>query len=155
MPGVGKSTVLSLLEQRDYRAVDTDLGWWIENAPLPGGTGTEPQWREDRIEALIAEHERSGEPLFIAGTVVNQGAFYPRFAEIILHSAPLPVMLERIEARSTNPFGKTPEERERIIADTAEIDPLLRSSATVELDTRRPIAETVDRLAALGGSENG
>ncbi|WP_031469259.1 AAA family ATPase [Sciscionella sediminilitoris] len=155
MSGVGKSTVLGLLERRGYRVVDTDLGGWIEDAPLPGGTGMEPQWREDRIEALIAEHERSGEPLFIAGTVVNQGVFYPRFAEIVLLSAPLPVMLERIEARGTNPFGKTSGERERIIADTAEIEPLLRSSATVELDTRRPITETVDRLAALAGSGNG
>lgn len=50
-----------------------------------------------------------------------------------------------------NPFGKTAQERDRIVADTAEVEPLLRSSATVEIDTRRPLAEVVDRLATLVG----
>jgi hypothetical protein len=111
----------------------------------------EPQWREDRIDALIAEHERSGQPLFIAGTVWNQDKFYPRFDEVVLLSAPMAVMLDRIAHRDTNPFGKTDEERDRIVADTAEVEPLLRSSATAEIDTRTPLAEVVDQLAALAG----
>jgi dephospho-CoA kinase len=151
MSGTGKSTALDRLEQRGYRAVDTDVGGWIEDVPLPEGTGVEPQWREDRIDALITEHERSGEPLFIAGTVWNQARFYRRFDEIVLLSAPAEVMLERIAARDTNPFGKTAGERDRIVADTAEVEPLLRSSATVEIDTRKPLTEVVDQLAALAG----
>ena len=151
MSGTGKSTALNRLEERGYRVVDTDFGEWIEQVDLPDGTGTEPQWNEDRIDALIAEHERSGEPLFISGTVWNQGKFYPRFAEVVLFSAPLAVMLERIATRDTNPFGKSPEERARIVEDKAEIEPLLRASATVELDTRRPIAEVVSELAAFAG----
>lgn len=151
MSGTGKSTVSRRLAQRGYRAVDTDFGQWVEEVPRPDGTGTERQWREDRVDALIADHERSGEPLFIAGTVWNQGAFYPRFDEIVLLSAPLAVVLDRVANRDTNPFGKTADERERIIADTARIEPLLRSSATIEIDTREPLAEVVDRLAALAG----
>jgi shikimate kinase len=111
----------------------------------------EPRWREDRMDALLAEHERSGESLFIAGTVSNQGRFRPRFDEVVLLSAPLAVMLDRIANRDTNPFGKTADERERIVADTTEIEPLLRSSATIEIDTRKPLAEVVDQLAALAG----
>ncbi|GAA3004893.1 AAA family ATPase [Actinokineospora diospyrosa] len=147
MSGVGKSTALGELRLRGYRAVDTDHGEWIED--LPWLTGTEPQWRVDLIEALIAAHERSGEPLFLAGTVRNQVRFYPRFAEVVLLSAPLEVMLERVAARSGNDFGKSAEERARIVADTAAVEPLLRSSATVEIDTRAPLAEVVDRLVAL------
>jgi shikimate kinase len=151
MSGTGKSTALSRLEQRGYRVVDTDFGGWIEDVPRPDGVGVEPQWREDRIGALIADHERSGEPLFIAGTVWNQGKFYPRFDEIVLLSAPMAVMLDRIANRDTNPFGKTAEDRERIVADTTEIEPLLRPSATIEIDTRKPLADVVDQLAALAG----
>jgi shikimate kinase len=81
--------------------------------------------------------------------VWNQHRFYPRFADVVLLSAPLEVMLERIAGRDSNPFGKSPEERDRIVADTAEVEPLLRSSATVEIDTRRPLAEVVNQLAAL------
>jgi shikimate kinase len=148
MSGTGKSTALGQLARRGYRVVDTDVGGWTEEVPLPGG-GVEPWWREDRIDALIAEHERSGEPVFIAGTVRNQVRFYPRFAQVVLFSAPLEVMLRRIAERDTNPFGKTPGDRDRIVADTAEVEPLLRASATVEIDTRAPLAEVVDQLTAL------
>jgi dephospho-CoA kinase len=142
MSGTGKSTVLAALALRGYRVVDTDYGDWIAD-------GAEPLWREDRIDALLAEHERSGEPLFIAGTVRNQGVFYPRFAEIVLLSAPVPVMLDRIAHRDTNPFGKTTEQRARIVADTAGVEPLLRASATTEIDTRKPLTDVVEQLAAL------
>jgi hypothetical protein len=152
MSGTGKSTVLDRLGQRGYRVVDTDVGGWVEDVPVSDGAGWEPQWREDWIDALIAEHELSGEPLFLAGTVSNQGTFYPRFAEVVLFSAPLDVMLDRIARRDTNPFGKTAAERNRIVADTAAIEPLLRASATMEIDTCRPLAEVVDQLAALVGS---
>ncbi|HVV23290.1 MAG TPA: AAA family ATPase [Pseudonocardiaceae bacterium] len=149
MSGTGKSTVLERLEQRGYRVVDTDYGDWIEHAPRRDGV--ERQWREDRIDALIAHHERSGEPLFIAGTVWNQGRFRSRFTDVVLLSVPVAVLLHRIAHRDTNPFGKTAEERARIIADTAEIEPLLRASATVEIDARRPLVDVVDQLAALAG----
>jgi dephospho-CoA kinase len=151
MSGTGKSTALDRLAQRGYRVVDTDFGEWIRDVPRLDGNGMEPQWREELIDALIADHERSGEPLFIAGTVWNQGRFHPRFDEIVLLSAPLAVILDRIANRDINPFGKTADERDRIMADTTEIEPLLRSSATVEIDTRRPLAEVVDQLAALAG----
>jgi dephospho-CoA kinase len=150
MSGTGKSTVLRRLAALGYDVVDTDEEGWIEEVPGPGD-GLERQWREDRIDALIARHERSGRPLFLAGTVWNQYRFRPRFAEVVLLSAPLEVMLRRIAGRDTNPFGKTREERERIVADTREVEPLLRSAATREIDTRRPLADVVNDLAALVG----
>lgn len=151
MSGTGKSTALAGLGRLGHRVVDTDVGGWTEDIARPDSSGTERLWREDRIDALITDHERSGAPLFLAGTVPNQVRFYPRFTEIVLLSAPLDVMLGRVAARTTNPFGKTAGERERIAADTAEVEPLLRTAATIEIDTRRPLAEVVDRLAALAG----
>lgn len=143
MSGAGKSTVLAHLAARGYRVVDTDVGGWIEEVD------GEPLWREDRIDALLTE--RPGEPLFVAGTVRNQGRFYPRFAEVVLLTAPLAVLLDRVATRDTNTFGRSAAERARIVADTAEVEPLLRASATVVLDTRLPVTEVVDRLAALAG----
>ncbi|USX55831.1 shikimate kinase [Lentzea sp. HUAS12] len=144
MSGAGKSTALEALAQRGYRTVDTDYGDWIDR------TG-EPRWREDLVDALIAGHERSGEPLFLAGTVVNQAGFRARFDEVVLLSAPIATLLDRVATRTTNPFGGTEEDRERIIADTREVEPLLRASATVEIDTRLPPDVVADRLAALAG----
>jgi dephospho-CoA kinase len=141
MSGSGKSTVLAALTTRGFRTLDTDYGEWIDER------GGERLWRVDRIDALLAE--TSDGPLFVAGTVANQGRFYPRFAEIVLLSAPMPVLLDRIATRTNNSFGRTAAERARIIADTAAIEPLLRARATVEIDTRAPLTEVVDRLARL------
>lgn len=149
MSGTGKSTVLNLLSEQGFQVVDTDIGDWIEEAPGPDGDGVERQWREARIDALLTEHERSGEPLFVGGTVRNQYKFYPRFDHVVLLSAPLEVMLDRIAARDTNPFGKTVEERERIAADTIHVVPLLRAAATVEIDTSRPLTDVIAQLARL------
>jgi shikimate kinase len=151
MSGTGKSTVLHWLERRGYRVVDTDAGDWIEDRLLPDTGCIERHWREDRVDELIAEHELSDEPLFIAGTVINQGRIYPRFAEVVLLSVPLEVMIERVASPDTNPFGKTAQERDRIVADACEVEPLLRTSASLEIDTRRPLADVVDQLAALVG----
>ncbi|MFI2230540.1 AAA family ATPase [Nocardia testacea] len=151
MSGTGKSAALLALEERGYRVVDTDYGGWTENVSGFDGRASEPQWHEARIDLLIADHERSGEPLFIGGTVSNQVEFYPRFDEIVLLTAPVHVILDRVAHRQTNPFGKAPAERDRIAADTAEIEPLLRSVATVEINTCRPLSEVVEHLASLAG----
>jgi shikimate kinase len=140
MSGTGKSTVLAELERRGHRVVDTDHGDWIDRS------GPEPLWREDRITALL--DERGDGTLFIAGCVVNQGRFADRFAAVVLLSAPEEVILERIAQRTTNPFGKRPEERARIVSDLHEIEPLLRRGATAEIDTRRPIGEVADLVEA-------
>ncbi len=144
MSGTGKSTALNALARKGFCTVDTDTGDWIAE-----DQDVERHWRPDRIDALITEHERSGEPLFIAGTVWNQQDFYPRFDHIVLLSAPIDVILDRLATRDTNDFGKDPGERQRVVADTEEIEPLLRESATVEIDTGQPLADVVAKLENL------
>jgi dephospho-CoA kinase len=146
MSGTGKSAALAELESRGHRVVDTDYGDWIEDALLPDGS-IEPLWNEKRIDALLSEH--SDGALFIVGTVANQGRFYPRFDAVVLLSAPLDVILERVATRETNPFGRTDAEREKIADDLAAFEPLLRAGATVEIDTRRPLGEVVDELESI------
>ena len=72
--------------------------------------------------------------------MANQGRFYDRFDAVVLLSAPADVMLERIDARTDNPFGKSAEERAQVLADLAEVEPLLRAGCTHELDASRPLA---------------
>ena len=67
---------------------------------------------------------------------------------MVLLSAPRAVMLARIAARSTNSFGQNEAERDRILADLAEVEPRLRRSATVEITTDRPLADVVSAVEA-------
>lgn len=143
MSGTGKSSALAELERRGHRIVDTDYGGWIEGEP-------EPLWREDRITDLLDEH--GDETLFISGCVANQGKFYERFDAVVLLSAPADVVLERVAGRTTNDFGTSDAERERILSDLAAVEPILRRGATAEIDTRAPLDEVVDALERIASS---
>jgi hypothetical protein len=59
------------------------------------------------------------------------------------------VILDRIARRTTNDYGKTPLERAMIVADLAEVEPLLRQGCTHELDASRPLDEVVADLIAI------
>jgi RNase adaptor protein for sRNA GlmZ degradation len=144
MSGTGKSAVLAELEGRGHRAVDTDYGDWIDKS------GPEPLWREDRIAALLDAKDEGN--LFVAGCVANQGQFYPRFDAVVLLSAPLGVILARVASRESNDFGKTDLERERIVRDLEQVEPLLRAGATNEIDTRAPLADVADELERVADS---
>jgi dephospho-CoA kinase len=138
MSGVGKSTVLMELARRGFSVVDTDDAGWIHTVD------GEPLWREPLIDALL-DRRRDG-PLFVQGTVANQGRFYERFDAVVLLSAPTDVVFDRLARRRNNPFGKTRAERERIADDIAHVEPLLRQASTHEIDTNRPLAEVTAAL---------
>jgi hypothetical protein len=58
--------------------------------------------------------------------------------------------LSRIDSRTSNPYGKTGDERELILRNLSEVEPLLRATCTHEIDTTRPIGDVVARLAEIG-----
>jgi dephospho-CoA kinase len=144
MSGTGKSSALAELARRGHRVVDTDYGGWTEDVASPDAQRSERLWREDRIDALLAEHD--GEALFVSGCVANQGKFYPRFDAVVLLSAPVDVILDRVAGRDTNDYGKSDRERELIVEDLRTVEPLLRAGATAEIDTRASLDEVVDEL---------
>ncbi len=148
MTGTGKSAALAELGRRGHRVVDTDYGGYSEQVPSSREEGLEQLWLEDRIEALLDRHDEG--VLFLSGCVSNQGKFYPRFDAVVLMSAPADVILERVAARETNDFGKSAADRRRILHDLATVEPLLRASATAEIDTRAPLDESSESSSASG-----
>ena len=147
MSGTGKSTVLAELARRGHRIVDTDEEGWSEQVSLPDESGREQLWVEDRMEALLAEKMEG--LLCVAGCTSNQSKFYDRFDAVVLLTAPTHVLLERIATRSTNPFGKDPVERARILEDIVTAEPQLRRIAALEISTDAPLHGVVDKVEAL------
>jgi shikimate kinase len=141
MSGTGKSTVAAALAARGHRAVDLDHGYVV---PTDDGRQL---WDEPEVEALL---DGPDELLFVMGLEENGVRFLPRFNAVVLLSAPVEVLTERLATRTTNPFGKDPAELERILADIQEVEPLLRRVATHEIDTTRPLAEVVDEVERIG-----
>ena len=146
MSGAGKSSVLEELARRGHTVVDTDHGALSEEVTLPDGR-IEQRWREERVEELLDAH--AGGPLFVSGTVPNQARLYPRFDAVVLLTAPLDVLLERVRSRTSNPYGKSDVQQAFIAADVAVVEPLLRAGATDEIDTRRPLSDVADELERI------
>jgi adenylate kinase family enzyme len=148
MSGTGKSTALVELAQRGFRVVDTDSLEWSEWVPH----GDEWLWREDRMAALLAEDGDC--TLFVSGCMSNQGKFYDRFDAVVLLSAPAEVILERVDRRTTNDYGKTARERDLILTHLETVEPRLRATSTHEVDASRPVGEVVADLIEISARPN-
>jgi dephospho-CoA kinase len=156
MSGTGKSTLVAELAVRGYVAVDADAdGWseWVETAGNPTGAnpGHDWLWREERIRELLATDH--GDLLFVSGCAENMVKFYDQFDDIILLSAPRQVIIERLANRSNNSYGKRLEEVDRVLAHIDTVEPVLRRSATHEIDTTAPIDAVVSQVLAVFGKE--
>jgi hypothetical protein len=86
----------------------------------------------------------------VAGCKTNQGRFYREFDHVALLSAPVDLLFARIADRTENPYGKTAAQREIILRHVAEVEPLLRASATIEIDASAPLGEVAGQLEQLG-----
>lgn len=152
MSGTGKSTALVELGRRGHQVVDADLPQWSVEVP-DAGTSRVQLWREDAVGALLEAHHAGW--LFIAGCAANQARFYDRFDAVVLLRAPREVMLRRIASRTSNAFGRSGAERQRILADLAEVEPLLRATSTTEIVTTIPSGVVADRLEAVARQVEG
>lgn len=141
MSGTGKSSVVRELVARGYNAVDTDDGW---SEPLPDGR---QKWREDAIQDLLSTED--ADVLFVAGCEENQVMFHSQFDHIVLLSAPLETLVERLATRTSNLYGKAPEELRRFLVDVETVEPLLRRVAGHEVRTTVPLDEVVTTVLRL------
>lgn len=143
MSGTGKSSVIRALTERGYRAVDADHPGYSG----PGGPGGAWSWRVDRIEHLLDSDD--ADLLFFAGASDEQRALYSRFDVVILLSAPLEVILDRVQGRADNPYGSLAEDREQIMRDYDVFEPALRRRTPHVIDTRMPLDDVVAEVLAI------
>ncbi|HLV02735.1 MAG TPA: AAA family ATPase [Acidobacteriota bacterium] len=152
MSGTGKSTLVNKLASCGYRAVDLDAPEWsewveVDGNPTGAKRGHDWRWREDRVQRLL-ETEKS-EILFISGCAENMVKFYPRFDKIILLSAPVPVIVERLTNRTNNTYGRRTEELDRVLEHIRTIEPKLRRRAGHEIDTSAPLEVVVEQVLTV------
>ena len=136
MSGVGKSALVHELRRRGLQAFDADEDGFSE--PRADGRWG---WRAERVAELL---ERRDGPLFFAGCSEEQATL--PFDYRVLLTAPVDVLLERLRTRTGNRYGQNPEQQEQVLADLAEVEPLLRRSADLVLETTEPPERVVDML---------
>jgi dephospho-CoA kinase len=136
MSGTGKSTLLDVLAERGHLTVDTDYDGW---------TLADGRWDASRMSELLGRESN----VVVAGTVDNQGDFYDRFDHVVLLSAPLDILIGRVSSRTTNSYGQTADEQAEIAHYVQTVEPLLRNTATIELDGRASTNELAGAVEEL------
>jgi len=74
---------------------------------------------------------------------------HPQFDHIVMLSAPLETLIERFATRTTNSYGRAPEELRRFLDDVKTVEPLLRRVASHEVRTTVPLNDVVTTLLRL------
>lgn len=129
LSGVGKSTVLRALGKEGYKVVDTDEGYTMVQK---NGGIEERVLDEEKITRLIMNCKHD---LILSGCYSNQVKFYEQFKHVVLLKADLDVMLTRINDRTSNHYGKRPDERSEVINSYEHVLPLLETSSDIIIDT--------------------
>lgn len=99
------------------------------------------------MQDLLATED--AEVLFLSGCAANMKKFLPQFDHVVLLSAPTDVILQRLATRTTNTYGKRPEEVTRVLDLVETVEPLLRSAADHEIDTSAELDEVVGKVLRL------
>jgi shikimate kinase len=138
MSGVGKSTLVRELRRRGFTAYDADDDGFSE----PRGDGRWG-WRVERIADVLEQGETAPDLLFFAGCSDEQATLL--FDYRVLLTAPAEILVQRLVTR-TKGYGRSAAQRAQVLADLAEVEPLLRRSADLVLVTTEPTPLIADAL---------
>lgn len=162
--GVGKSTVCSLLKSLGELAVDADwegYNHWVDRTsgqvvadppyPVPAGWLDRFAWRISRaeVEALaVRTHDKTA---FLCGTVENEVDVWNLFGLVVCVVVNNETLRDRLLTRTTNTFGKHPEELAAALEDNDGVESTYRRLGATIIDGGRPPAEVADAILAAAG----
>jgi adenylate kinase family enzyme len=139
MSGVGKSTLVRELRRRGFRAYGADDDGFSE----PRADGRWGWWVE-RVADVLKQGEAAPDLVFFAGCSEEQVTL--PFDYRVLLTAPAEILVQRLMARTTNGYGRPAQQRAQVLADLAEVEPLLRRSADLILVTTEPTPLIADAV---------
>lgn len=154
--GTGKSTLSKALADKGFKSIDLDSTEWsvwtedITSSPDLGTPVKENQdwiWNEEKVSHLLQSNKN--DTLFISGCAENMGQFMPFIDCTVLLSASEKVIDHRLKTRTTNSYGKTEEERQRVVEQKQTIEPVLRKIADYEFDSNQDLEELINKVVDL------
>ena len=137
MSGAGKSTLVDELRKRGFDAYDAEDDGFAE--PRADGRWG---WRAAQVAELL--NQSRDQLLFFAGCSEEQAEL--PFDYRVLLTAPEPVLVDRLRNRTNKAYGRDEPELSQVLADLAEIEPLLRRSADLVVVTTESPARIADDL---------
>ncbi|USX51419.1 AAA family ATPase [Lentzea sp. HUAS12] len=155
--GGGKSAVCALLQSRGELAVDTDwegYNQWVDRVsgravvdppdPVPPGWLDRYAWRIRRelVEDLAARAR--GRDAFLCGYVENEAEVWDLFDRVVCVVIDDATMRQRLLTRTTNSFGKHPEELAAALAHNVHLEATYLGLGATIVDGTLPLEEVAD-----------
>ena len=163
--GVGKSTICAALKDMGTLAVDADwdgYNHWVDRTsgqvvvdppdPAPAGWLDRFGWRISRaaVEALVARtHDKTA---FLFGTVENEVEVWDLFDLVVCVVVDNETLRERLLTRTTNAFGKHPEELAAALTRNDDLESTYRRFGATIIDGTRPLVDVVDAIRTAAGT---
>ena len=150
-PGVGKSTVCALLKSRGELAVDADwegYNHWVDRTtgqivadppyPVPAGWLERFAWKISRADVEALSAKVRDKTAFLCGSVENEVDVRDLYDLVVCLVADNETLRDRLETRTTNAFGKHPEELVAALGWNDGVESTYRRLGARIIDGRRP-----------------
>lgn len=160
-PGVGKSTVCALLKSRGELAVDADDDGYnqlvdrVSGQVVVGPAWPDPAvrlerfaWRISRVRVEALAARAADTTALLCGVVENEADVWDLFDLVICLAVDDETLRRRLSTRTTNTFGKHPDELAMVLRGNEAAESTYRRFGATIIDGRRPPAEVADAILA-------
>jgi 2-phosphoglycerate kinase len=163
--GVGKSTVCAALKSRGEVAVDADyegFSHWVDRTsgqiitdppyPTPGGWLRRFAWKISRAEVEALSTSMLDKTAFLCGSAENEATVWDLFDHMVCLVADNETLRDRLETRTTNEFGKHPEELAAALGWNEDVQSTYRRLGATIIDGTQTPSKAAD--AVLSAAAN-
>jgi len=157
--GVGKSSVLEKLSDKDVFTIDADfvdgLTRWINK-----DTGEMSEWNPGMTNDWYRKHKyicdkeklinlinsNSKDFVAVAGLFNNRNELWDLFDKVFLLQCKEETFLKRIKERTSHDFGKNILEQENILSWYQNFEREVLEEGAISINADRPLMEVVDEI---------
>lgn len=166
VPGAGKSSIRRELRRLGYPAFGTDEDgiaafFDVEGCQVHQGDVVDSgEWRSAHSLRILPSRldelaEAVGGRIFVCGSAANEADVWDRFAAVVALVVDESTVHRRLDQRVGNNFGKSADERSKVLSWLHGYAENFRSYGAIIIDATRPIDEVADAvLAATLGLES-
>jgi len=163
--GAGKSTACALLKSRGELAVDADwegYSYWVERTtgqivtdppyPVPSGWLDRFGWRISRAKVGALSTSVHDTTAFLCGSAENEVDVWDLFDQMICLVVDNETLRDRLGTRTTNAFGKHPEELAAALGWNDDVEATYRGLGATIIDGTQAPPDVADAILAASAA---
>jgi len=156
--GTGKSTVAAVLREQGFDAIETDydqrIAYWenkssghpeVMPSPYPQDWYSTHDWKWD-VGVLRDVLAMSPRITFVCDDSLNKAEAFTLFDRLVVLKVDDDTLTARLQSRTNNPFGKSRDELQWVLDQSAAIVQELALAGATVINASRPIDQVVDDI---------